>query len=74
VASYRYDFAGRRISKTVGGVTTKYVYDGDQVIAEYERDDVNEVDVLVRKFVYGPGVDEPICMVDIAHEGDDIRA
>jgi RHS repeat-associated protein len=69
VASYRYDFAGRRISKTVSGVTTKYVYDGDQVIAEYEHDDVNEVDVLVRKFVYGPGIDEPVCMVDIAHEG-----
>jgi RHS repeat-associated protein len=57
VASYRYDFAGRRVSKTVGGVTTKYVYDGDQVIAEY-----NGSDTLLRKFVYGPGIDEPICM------------
>jgi len=64
VASYRYDFVGRRISKTAGGVTTKYVYDGGQVIAEY-----NGSDTLLRKFVYGPGVDEPICMVDIAHEG-----
>ena len=69
VASYRYDFAGRRISKTVAGVTTKYWYDGDQVIAEYEYDDVNDVDVLVRKYVYGPGIDEPICLIDIAHEG-----
>ena len=57
VATYKYDFAGRRVSKTVDGNTTKYCYDGDQVIAEYDGD------VLVRKFVYGPGIDEPVCMV-----------
>jgi len=37
VATYSYDFTGRRVSKTVYGspnVTTKYYYDGDQVIAE----------------------------------------
>jgi RHS repeat-associated protein len=62
-------FRNRLLLECLGGVTTKYVYDGDQVIAEYERDDVNQVDVLVRKFVYGPGIDEPICMVDIADEG-----
>jgi YD repeat-containing protein len=44
VAAYRYDYNGRRISsKTVGGTTTKYCYDGDQVIAEYDGD------TLVRK-------------------------
>jgi len=31
------------------------------VIAEY---DVNNT--LLRKFVYGPGIDEPICMIDVA--------
>lgn len=41
-------------------VTTKYCYDGDQVIAEYEGGS------LVRKFIYGPGIDEPICMIDVA--------
>ena len=64
VASYKYDYQGRRISKTVYGppdVTTKYAYDGDQVIAEY-----GENDDLLRKFVYGPGIDEPICMIDVA--------
>ena len=58
VASYKYDYQGRRVSKTVGGNTTKYCYDGDQVIAEYDGNDT-----LVRKFVYGPGIDEPIMMV-----------
>ena len=28
IAAYRYDALGRRISKTVGGTTTRYVYDG----------------------------------------------
>jgi RHS repeat-associated protein len=63
VASYSYDYLGRRISKTVYGspdVTTKYCYDGDHVIAEYDGSDN-----LLRKFVYGPGIDEPICMIDV---------
>ncbi|MEE9302915.1 MAG: hypothetical protein V3U84_03930, partial [Thiotrichaceae bacterium] len=58
VGTYGYDFAGRRISKTVSGpTTTTYVYDGDQVIAEY-----NDT-TLLRKFVYGPGIDEPLIMI-----------
>jgi hypothetical protein len=28
-------------------------------IAEYDGDDV-----LLRKFIYGPGVDQPICMIE----------
>jgi len=62
IASYKYDYAGRRISKTVGAITTKYCYDGQQVIAEYEND------VLARKYIYGPGIDEPICMIDVSND------
>jgi len=40
---------------------TRYCYDGDQVIAEYDGNGA-----LVRKYVYGPGIDEPICMIDVA--------
>ncbi|MCK4999545.1 MAG: hypothetical protein KAS23_08415, partial [Anaerohalosphaera sp.] len=54
-AAYTYDHAGRRISKTVGTTTTEYVYSGDQVIAEYVGSN------WVRKFIYGSGIDEPIC-------------
>ena len=64
VASYSYDYLGRRISKTVYGspdVTMKYCYDGGQVIAEYDGNDN-----LLRKFIYGPGIDESICMIDVA--------
>ena len=64
VASYYYDYRGRRIKKVVyssPNVTTKYAYDGDQVTAEYDGSDN-----ILRKFVYGPGIDEPICMIDVA--------
>jgi YD repeat-containing protein len=64
VASYKYDFSGRRVRKVVYGspnVTTKYCYDGDRVIAEY-----NSTNVLQRKYVYGPGIDEPIRMTGIS--------
>jgi RHS repeat-associated protein len=58
--SYTYDAAGRRIEKKVDGVVeVKYVYDGDHVIAEYDGSDN-----LLRKYVYGPSIDEPICMIE----------
>jgi len=63
VAHYEYDCLGRRILKTVYGgavTTTKYCYDGDQVIGEYENG------TLLRKFIYGAGIDEPICMIDVS--------
>ncbi len=43
--------------------------DGDQVIAEYDYNDVSEDYDLARKFIYGPGIDEPICMIDVAGGG-----
>jgi RHS repeat-associated protein len=57
---YTYDPGGRRIEKDVDGEVTKYVYDGDHCIAEYDGDGD-----LLRKYIYGPGVDQPICMIDV---------
>jgi RHS repeat-associated protein len=60
VASYKYDFAGHRVKKIIYGtpnVVRKYNYDGDQIIGEY---DVNGV--ILRRFYYGPNIDEPICI------------
>jgi RHS repeat-associated protein len=65
VASYAYDYLGRRISRTIYGspnVTIRYAYDGAQIIAEYDGSGT-----LRRKFVYGPGLDEPICLIDVAN-------
>ena len=38
----------------------KYLYDGDHCIAEYDGEDQ-----LLRKYIYGPGVDQPVCMIDV---------
>jgi len=67
--TYTYDPSGRRIAKDVDGVVTKYVAacpelaerDGDQCIAEYDANDV-----LLRKYIHGPCIDEPICMIEAA--------
>ena len=63
-ADYYYDYRGRRVQKHVScedipDKTINYCYDGDQIIAEY-----NEVGALQRRYVYGPGIDEPLYMTD----------
>ena len=59
--TYKYDVTGRRSEKKVDGYTTRYCYDGSHVIAEYDGNNN-----LLRKYIYGPGVDEPICMIEVA--------
>jgi len=57
---YAYDAFGRRIEKKYDGRTIlQYVYDGPHCIAEYDAGGN-----LKRKYLYGPGVDEPICMIE----------
>jgi len=64
VAKYTYDYLGRRVTKTTYDTnhqpltTVQYVYDGDQIIAEYDGSNN-----LLRKYVYGPGIDEPVAMI-----------
>lgn len=63
VVTYTYDAGGRRIAKTFDGQTcVKYVYDGDQVVADYDGNNN-----LLRKYVYGPAIDQPVCMIDVQH-------
>lgn len=57
--SYEYDPFGRRIKKTVNGTDTNYVYDGDRVIEERDGSDN-----LLRRFVYGVGIDEVLWVED----------
>jgi len=59
-ATYKYDALGRRLQKTVGGVGTTFVHDGDQVVAEYEGS------TLKRRYIYGTYIDEPLAMVTSA--------
>jgi RHS repeat-associated protein len=52
--SYDYDGLGRRTSKTVGGLSTFYLLDGDEEIAEYSGSS------LLRRYITGPNVDDRI--------------
>ena len=72
-ATYTYDALGRRVSKTVNGVTTVYVsslspFDhsefASQEIAEYTAN--SPASLPQRKFVYGEYIDEPIAMTNVS--------
>jgi RHS repeat-associated protein len=54
-ATLAYDPADRLYQLDAGGVTTRYLYDGVNMIGEY-----NGSNALQRRFVPGPGTDEPI--------------
>ena len=64
-ASYSYDPFGRRLKKSVNSTTTLWASYGDQEIAEYSGPG-NTVS-LVRRFVYGPGLDEPVAAVSASN-------
>jgi len=53
-ATMTYDPMGRLWTSSSGGVTTRYLYDGDRLVAEYNGS------TLVRRYVHGAGVDEPL--------------
>jgi RHS repeat-associated protein len=54
--SLAYDPAGRLYQASVsGGAATRFLYDGADMIAEY-----NGSNALLRRYVHGPGVDEPL--------------
>ena len=74
VSLYGYDEFGRRTNKasavgvesTTGSIAESYVYDGFQVIGEYDTDGLH----IKRRFIYAAGIDEPICMVvEPQHQG-----
>lgn len=54
-ATLAYDPEGRLYQTVGGGVTTRFQYDGADLIAEY-----NGANVLQRRYVHGPGIDDPI--------------
>jgi len=58
LGKYLYDALGRRISKTVGTVTTVFVYDGWRVVGEYDNS------IFARSLVYGNEIDEVLVVLD----------
>ena len=67
IATYAYDFAGRRMSKltTIDQRLTTYIYDGEQIIAEYD-----DSGILFKKLMYGTGIDEVIRMTTVGKSAD----
>ncbi|MCF5349610.1 rhs family protein [Pseudomonas simiae] len=56
-ASYRYDPFGRRISKTVDGITTEFFWQGDTLIAEHQAD-------RHRSYLYEPDSFRPLALLE----------
>ncbi|NWC88518.1 RHS repeat protein [Pseudomonas reactans] len=56
-ASYRYDPFGRRISKTVDGITTEFFWQGDKLIAEHHPE-------RHRSYLYEPDSFRPLAMLE----------
>lgn len=56
-AEYRYDGMGHRIQKSVNGQITRYVYDGDGILIEY--DGSNNV---VARYTHAGGLDDVVSM------------
>ncbi len=59
---------GRRVKKVTyynGDVNemTRVVYDGQQVIAEYDYNDTTAQYELARKFIHSDGIDQPMISV-----------
>lgn len=57
VATYRYDGVGRRIEKDVDGDVTRYVYDGTDILLEFDG-----ADALEARYTHGPRSDQPLAM------------
>ncbi|MCI0618846.1 hypothetical protein L0244_38220, partial [bacterium] len=54
ITTMKYEALGRRISKTVNGQTTDYVWSGQKILEEYSGA------ALQNSFVYGRGIDEVV--------------
>lgn len=57
IAQYRYDTLGRRIEKNVDGVITRYVYDGKNILFEFDGSNTQ-----VARYTHGIGIDKPLIM------------
>ncbi|MBX3306825.1 MAG: RHS repeat protein [Nitrospira sp.] len=56
-STYRYDGLGRRIEKVANGQSKRYIYDGEDILLEYDGSNV-----LQARYTHGPGIDEPIAV------------
>ena len=55
--AYRYDVQGRRIEKDVNGRIIRYVYDGNNIVLEFDS-----ADVLIARYTHGLSEDQPLTL------------
>ena len=56
-AEYHYDGLGRRIQKNINGALTRYVYDFEDILFEFDG-----TNSLTARYTHGPGLDEPLAL------------
>ncbi len=68
VVNYVYDAMDRRIAKTVGSVTTYFVYDGDDVLVDLVDPDGSGPVPAAKsmRYLHGPAVDQVMAQEDTA--------
>ncbi|WP_439568604.1 RHS repeat domain-containing protein [Sphingopyxis sp.] len=64
-ASLAYDPLGRLYETAKSGTTTRFQYDGTDLIAEYDG-----AGTTTRRYVHGPGIDNPIVWYEGSGTGD----
>ncbi len=57
-ASFKYDALGRRIEKTINGITTRYLYDGLDIIQEK-----NQSGAVTANYIRTLNIDEPLTRI-----------
>ncbi len=55
--TYKYDGLGRRIEKDVAGSVTRYVYDGEDILLEYDG-----TNTFLARYSHGDQVDQPLIL------------
>lgn len=65
VAGLRYDPLGRLYETTGSGTTTRFLYDGDELVAEFDG-----AGTLLKRYVHGTAVDDPV----VWYEGPGLSA
>ena len=68
-ATYTYDYMGRRIGMTVGSTAYRFVYLGDDVVAEYIDEGNNGTVDRTRVYWILPDIDKRIGFVDFDADG-----
>jgi RHS repeat-associated protein len=60
-----YDALGRRIEKTINGTTTRYLYDGSDIILE-----MDESNVATAYYIRTLNIDEPLARIELDSSGN----